>query len=343
MSSDNKGLSRRALIAGAAGAGIAGGLNWRTARADTGALPPNTRLVVGAATDLALRLSGELDKLPFQLETVNITGGPSSIAAFHAHALDLASCNDIPAIEAQFIGLNPRIVSVILRKDTDPPEVVFGIAPKATIKTLADLRGKRIAYSPGQMQGSVVLRSLALAGLKQSDVTLVELPSVGQAYLNALISNLVDAAPIGGITVKRYLDEYGKDGASIVVPRGIKQNPINLWTLAETLRDPAKVRALQLYLFAWGRSERWIQLNQQQWINAYYINTLGLSPSDATYIIQSLGTEIIPTSWNEIIKSEQETADFMADQTGHARFNAAVIFDRRFESTAGDGFKSLAG
>lgn len=332
-------LSRRALVAGVACAPFAAGL----ARADSSALTPQTKLVVGAATDLALRLSGELDKLPFQLETVNITGGPGSIAAFHANALDLAAGNDIPPIECQFIGLNPRIVAVTLRKDTDPPEVVYGIAPKAQIKTLADLRGKRIAYSPGQMQGSVVLRTLVLAGLKQSDVTLVELPSTGQVYFNALVSNLVDAAPIGGITVKRYLDEYGKDGASIVVPHGIPQNPVNLWTRAETLQDPEKVAALQLYLFAWGRSQRWIQLNRQQWTQAYYIDTLGLSPSDAAYIVSWTGNPVIPTNWDALIKSYQQTADFMADQTSHPRFDVATIFDRRFEATAGNGFKSLAG
>jgi len=333
-------LSRRAMIAGA---GLSAGLSWRGANAGITSLPPQTKLVVGAATDLALRLSGALATLPFELETVNITGGPSSIAAFHAHALDLAESNDIPAIEAQFIGLDPRIVAVTLRKDTDPPEVVFGIAPKARIKTLADLRGQRIAFSPGQMQGAVVLRSLALVGLKISDVTLVELPSVGQAYMNALVSNLVDAAPIGGITVKRYLDEYGKDGAAIVVPKGIKQNPINLWTRADTLQDPAKVQAMQLYLHAWGRAEHWIELNQQQWIQAYYIDALGLSPADADYVQQALGTEIIPTQWDGLIASNQETADFMADQTGHPRFDVHRIFDRRFEATAGDGFNSLTG
>jgi sulfonate transport system substrate-binding protein len=320
-----------------------GGLNFQTAKADPGSLTPTTKLTVGLETDLALRLSGELDKLPFQLEVVNITGGPSSIAAFHANALDVAIGNDIPPIEAEFIGLDPRIVAVTFRKDTDAPEVVFGIAPKAQIKTLADLRGKRIAYSPGQMQGAVVLRTLALAGLKQSDVTLVELPSVGQTYFNALISHLVDAAPIGGITVKRYLDQYGQNGASILVPHGLKQNPLNLWTQAQTLQDPAKVEAIKRYLFAWGRSQRWIEANQQQWTNAYYVGVLGLSPSDAAYIVQWSGTEIIPTNWDEAIKSDQETADFMADQTGHGRFNVAGIFDRRFESIAGDGFDNLNG
>ena len=162
-------LSRRALVAGAACVPFAAGLGLQAVRADTSALTPQTKLVVGAATDLALRLSGEWDKLPFQLEIVNITGGPASIAAFHANALDVAAGNDIPPIECQFIGLNPRIVAVTLRRDTDPPEVVYGIAPKAQIKTLADLRGKKIAYSPGQMQGSVVLRTLVLAGLKQSE------------------------------------------------------------------------------------------------------------------------------------------------------------------------------
>ena len=39
------------------------------------------------------------------------------------------------------------------------------IPPGTTVNTPADLRGKKIAYSPGQAQGALVLKVLKKAGL----------------------------------------------------------------------------------------------------------------------------------------------------------------------------------
>ncbi|MFX9061708.1 hypothetical protein ABTN34_18150, partial [Acinetobacter baumannii] len=53
-------------------------------------VPPGTKLVIGdPQTQIALKLSGEIDKLPFQVTWANISGGPQTIEAFRANALDL--------------------------------------------------------------------------------------------------------------------------------------------------------------------------------------------------------------------------------------------------------------
>ena len=91
-----------------------------------------------------------------------------------------------------------------------------------------DLRGKRIAYSPGQVQGEIVIRTLQSQGLTPSDVTLVELPSTSaDVYINALVGGGLDVAPIGaGPAVKRYLDRFGRDGAKVLKSANPQANAI---------------------------------------------------------------------------------------------------------------------
>jgi len=301
-------------------------------------VPPGTVLRVGSSTDLSLKLAGVADNLPFKLEVANITGGPGTINAFHAKALDIGTSQDIPAINAAWIGIDAKIVAIRLRQNEASTLYRFGIAPKAHIDSLADLRGKRIAYSPGQAQGALVLRTLAKYGIQKGEVDLVELPSTGRAYTDALAANLVDAAPIAGINVKRYEENYGKDGARILQVAGIKDDPSILWVRAETLKDPAKAAAIKAYVRAWARAQYWIDTHRDQWIDAYYVQDQGVSLEDARYILNSQGSADIPLTWNDAIAHEQQTIDFMARETGHKSFDAATLFDRRFETVAGAAY-----
>ena len=115
------------------------------------------------------------------------------------------------------------------RKDpVDHPIYQLGIAPGVDVKDVEDLRGKKIAYSPGQAQGALVLRVLKEAGLTKDDVELVELPSTGDAYVDALGSKQVDVAPLGGVLLKRYLAKYGKDGGT-TIQHGLRDDPVDLY------------------------------------------------------------------------------------------------------------------
>lgn len=295
-------------------------------------VPPGTVLRIGGQYNLLdLKLAGELDKLPFKIEFARTRGGPDTINAFHAKALDVGYSNDIPALQAVWLGLDVRIIGVRLRKNPETPEFQFGIAPKAHISTLADLRGKKIAFSPGQAQGSVVLRTLKQYGIRKDEVELVELPSADNGYLNALAANLVDAAPLSQMPIRRYAEDYAKDGAKVLPPVGVKDNPIVLWVRAETLKDPAKAAALKLFIQAWARTERWKDTHRDQWVDAWYVKDQGLSPEDGRFLETLLGHPDIPQDWTEAIRDEQETIDFMAQENGHKPFAAAKLYDRRFE------------
>ncbi|MFG2648822.1 ABC transporter substrate-binding protein [Streptomyces sp. NPDC048436] len=304
---------------------------------------PDTTLTIGAPEiQVALKLSGQLDKIPFKVKWANISGGPQCSEAFRAHSLDVCSAAEIPSIHAHWTGLDTKLVAAKFRKDPlKHPTYELGIAPGADIDTLKDLRGKKIAYSPGQAQGALVLRILAKAGLSKDDVELVELPSTGDVYPSALGSGQVDAAPLGSVNIKRYPAKYGKDGAK-TIKHGLRDDPGHLWVPTESVENPKKAAAIREFVKYWARAGEWADQHPKEWIDGYYVKDQGLSRADGEYLVKGVGHPDIPADWTSAIARQQKTVDLLAKETGKKTFDAEVLFDRRYESVAADAIKSGA-
>lgn len=295
-------------------------------------VPAGTKLVVGdPQTQKALQLSGLIDDIPFEIEWVNLSGGPQTSEAFRARALDVGAVAEIPSIFANWNNLPVR--NIAYREREDPiahPVYRFGIAPGVEVKSLSDFRGKRIAFSPGQAQGALVLRALQAAGLTRNDVTLVELPSTADVYPVALASHQVDIAPIGGVNIRRYVNQYGADGATLV-GHGLRDDPSHLYAPQWVLDDPAKAAALAVYVGFWARATQWVNDNPEAWIEGYYVRDQGLSAEDGQYLVDLTGNQVVPASWDEVIARHQQTIDLLASELGYEPYSAEQIFDRRFE------------
>jgi len=304
------------------------------------AVPPGTTLIIGdPTTQHILEHTGWIKQLPFTVKWAEISGGPRVTEAFHAKALDVGSSADIPPIHATWVGIPVKIIAVRLRQDPlNHPLYALAVSPKSGVRSLADLRGKRIAYSPGQVQGEVVLRTLKAEGLTPKDVTLVELPSVGgDLYVNALVGGLVDVAPIGvGTQARHYLAKFANDGAKVLPHPPFRDDLTVLYVRQETLQDPAKAAALRAYIALWGRAQVWERQHPDEWAKLYYVGNQGLSEADAQYVVSVSGEADIPHDWSTAIGMEQAAADSMAGETHHARLEAATLFDRRFEALAAD-------
>ena len=324
--------------------------NRRAAKTEAAALsdplpdrtPAGVTLIVGdPVTQWVFQHNGWDRRLPFAIRWAQITGGPDTTEAFHAKALDLGLGADVPPIHAVWVGLPVKIIAVRERgAPLDHPSYVLGVAPRARVDSLADLRGKRIAFSPSQVQGQIVLQTLAAAGLTAKDVTLIELPSSigGDVYTNALASGVVDVAPIGaGIVAERYLRKFGKDGAHVIRHPPFRDDAVFAYAPVEVIEDPGKAAALKVYVRWWAKAQAWEQAHPDELARGYYVQRQGLSLEDARMIIAAGGDIVLPRDWSAAIRRQQTAVDLLAPRMNHPVFDANSLFDRRFEAVAAEG------
>ncbi len=165
------------------------------------AILPSVRSARAAATEfrigwqkngvLALaKRRGALEKrLADQGITVSwseFTSGPPLLEALGAGALDFGATGDVPPLFAQaaggalyYVGIyrgSPAGSAILVRKDS-------------SIKTLEDLKGKKVAFKRGSSAHNVTVKALRKAGLKPEDVQQVDLapPDAAAAFKNGSI------------------------------------------------------------------------------------------------------------------------------------------------------------
>jgi sulfonate transport system substrate-binding protein len=288
---------------------------------------PETTLSLGdPVVQKQLAESGQLDALPFTASFQNISGGPHTLEAFRAGVLDGGAVGDTPPIHATFTGLSIKIIAVLER---EKPYMQLAISPGARVQSIAELRGKRIAYAPGQAQGALILRVLAKAGLDKRDVTLVELTS--SEFKDALGSRQVDVAPLSGTNLLRYLNQYRAEGGTAIA-HDVRDTVSFFYVRTETLEDPDKAAALREYVKFRTRAQLWAQTHPDEWRAAYFEKDQGLTAEEGRYLVESAGVNRYPGDWSNVIALTQETVDALARAGGVEAFDAETIFDRRFEA-----------
>lgn len=288
------------------------------------------------ATQVALETSGLIGDLGVEVEWANVTGGPKTLEAFRADAIDIGSVADIPPLFAHWTGTDVRIVAA--RESVDPakhPVYALGVAPGAKVRTIEDLKGKKIAYSPGQAQGALVLNVLREAGLSQDDVEFVEMQSVDDAFSVALASKQVDVAPLGQTLAKTYLAKYARDGATTIDP-GVRDDAWTLYAPTTVLENADKAAAIAEYVRAWSRAQQWISEHPREFAQAFYVDHEGLSPEDANHVVTALGAHKVLTDWDEFIARHQQTVDALVEAQDQEPLDVETLYDRRYEQVIAD-------
>ncbi|MER5749924.1 ABC transporter substrate-binding protein [Streptomyces sp. NPDC002088] len=338
------GVDRRLFLssvlgAAAAVAGLSGCAESSAATGSKGAsaapladkVPAGTSLKIASyqnVQQLQFKLA-KLPKLPFTVSSwLNIGAGPDVINAFRAKSLDLANNAGIPPIQAHYQGFDAKIVAINV---TRRPNYVFATKPGSDIRTVADFRGKKLAFSQGQAQGVVLLRALKKAGLKYDDVKLVPLTS--NQFLTALQSGQVDIAPLSNNQSPAYLKQYESKGARTITTDVVDLLNL-LWAPVSVLNDSAKAAAVAAYIPQWAQGQVWQYENPDTWNEEFYVKTQNLTLPQARSITALANKPLFPPSWAEAIKWEQETADLLAEGGFVKEFKVDSLFDHRFEGIA---------
>ena len=274
-------------------------------------------------------LDKDLAAAGVQVAWANLSGGPQTIQAFRGNKLDCGAVADIPSLFAAWTGTSTKIVFQAVTVDPlKYPTYELGVAPGTKVASLADLRGKKIAYSAGQAQGALVLRVLQKAGLTQKDVTLVDMTSTTDSYMTALGSKAVDVAPLGITQVGVYQHKYA---GSSTLPTGIRDDASTLYCLTKSVQDAGKAAALKTYVGIRTKALLWQNDHPQEYAKAYLEASQGLSAADAQAYLAVHGKVGIPATWDNAQTRLQATADLLATEQDHKKLDVSTLSDRRFE------------
>jgi sulfonate transport system substrate-binding protein len=119
---------------------------------------------------------------------VEFPSGPPLLEALNAGSVDFGQTGDAPPIFAQ-AAAGSNLVYVAGQSSTNGQGIV--VKAESAIKSLADLKGKRIGFTKGSSAHNVILLALEKAGLSYGDITPVYLSPPDGA--SAFRSGSIDA------------------------------------------------------------------------------------------------------------------------------------------------------
>ena len=128
--------------------------------------------------------AGVLQGAPYTVTWSQFAGAPMLLEALNAGAIDAGSVGDAPFVSAVAAAVLAKAVSVT---KADGAVTACVVPHDSPIRTVADLKGKRIATLRGQTGHFLVLAALDRAGLTPGDVKFVFIdPSAAKAALSEL-------------------------------------------------------------------------------------------------------------------------------------------------------------
>lgn len=120
-----------------------------------------------------LQVSGELKDVPYEIRFSEFPAAAPLGEALNAGAVDVGALGDAPYVFALGAGAPLKVVSITHAEGRFTTAL---LVPKdSPIKTVADLKGKRIVTGRGSIGHYLAIKALRQAGLQTSDVTFINL------------------------------------------------------------------------------------------------------------------------------------------------------------------------
>lgn len=260
-------------------------------------------------------------KVGAKVEWVEFQSGPPMIEAMASNHLDFAGMGNMPPIAAQAAGIDFKIISQILSGKNN---VAIIVPQNSSIKSVSDLKGKKVAVTKGSNAYNFLYRLLDENGLKDSDLSVIQLqPDETQPSFE---NGKVDAWAVWDpyITLNTLTDKARVlvDGESALI-----LSPSFQLVRGEFAKQHPEL--VTLYLEVLEKARLWEQDNKDE---AYdrYAKERSIS-LDVVKGIQERSTSINTPISDDVIAEQQKTADFQF-QLGTIRkeIKVADVFDNSF-------------
>lgn len=253
-------------------------------------------------TLVLLKANGALEKRlaakGIDVKWTEFPGGPQLLEGLNVGSVDFGTTGETPPVFAQAAGAD--LLYVAFEPPAPTSEAI--LVPKdSPIKSVAELKGKKVALNKGSNVHYLLVRALEEAGLKYSDIQPVYLPPADAraAFERGSVDAWVIWDPFQAAAEQQLQARTLVDGKGLV-----SNHQFYLATRPYAEKHPEVIEALVEEIRGIGE---WVKANNEQTV-AQVAPLLGLS-ADITRLAvqrQSYGAQLITP---EVVEAQQKIAD----------------------------------
>lgn len=238
----------------------------------------------------------------FTLAYSEFQSGQLVVEALNGGSLDLGGMSEIPPVFAAASATQSFRQIAVMHGDVNNQVI---LVPKGSrLRTLADLKGKRVGYVRATTTHYFLIKMLESVGLDWSDIVPVAMGvSDGAA---AFSRGSLDAWAIFGFPIQRAI---ATEGARILrTASGFLSGNYIVSAHVDALADPAKTEVIGTYLTLLRRAYAWAAAHQEQWARTIAAD-IGVPKSYVhdQFARKSANYELRPVT-QQAIQSQQEVA-----------------------------------
>jgi sulfonate transport system substrate-binding protein len=239
--------------------------------------------------------------LGIEIKWIDFQFGPPLLEAINAGSVDFGFVGDSPPIFAQAGGAGIRYVAAV-KSDGNTQAII--VPQNSPIKTLADLRGKRIAFGKGSSAHNLLVAALEQAGIAWSDITPAPLAPADATA--AFAKGSVDAWSIWDPYLA--LAELKDNARVIAFDKDVhKPNAFYVGRAAFVEKNPALVAQLNAVFASEGR---WADTHHEEVARAQAEAT-GVDIDAVRRFVDRSTYRVVPVD-DDVIKAQQAVADRFA-------------------------------
>jgi sulfonate transport system substrate-binding protein len=232
-----------------------------------------------------------------EVKWVEFSSGPPMLEAMNVGSVDYGAVGDSPPIFAQSAGA--AIVYAAGQPITNGQGIL--VPANSTIRSVADLKGKRVGFTKGSSAHNVIVQTLEKAGLTYADITPVYLtpPDAGPAFANGSIDAWSIWDPYFAI------GETKQNGRILVNASEITKT--NSFYIAN--RDFAKTRGavLQQIIDVTSSTAKWAESHRDEVAKA--LSAVTNIPLDIQTVAANRSSFAVGPITDDIILTQQGVAD----------------------------------
>jgi len=263
----------------------------------------------------------EFEKLGVQIEWAEFQSGPPMTEAMASGKLDFAGLGNMPVVAGQAAGIPFRIISQSLDGKNN---VAIVVQPNSEAKSVADLKGKKVAVTTGSNAFNFLNRALEESGLSSSDIEAINLaPNEAQpAFENGSVEAWATWDPNITLTTLTGKGKVLTDGGQLGI-----LSPSFYIVREKIAADYPEL--VTLYLKVLEKTRLWEEQNLDEAVARYAAEWK--VPAAVIQGIQERSKALnIPVS-QEIATELQKTADFQfASKTIRKQIDVTQYIDNQF-------------